>query len=72
MYGVVVERGPIVQQWVDDAQLETCDDLAMKLMRVFDMNRISRQGQRNIFKCLNMDFMPMVGSDSKCLVLHCR
>ncbi|KAI8323239.1 hypothetical protein EDC96DRAFT_538486 [Choanephora cucurbitarum] len=52
----LVERGPIVQQWVEDAQLDECDDLAMKLMRVFDTNKISRQGQRNIFKCLNVEF----------------
>ncbi|OBZ80674.1 hypothetical protein A0J61_11277, partial [Choanephora cucurbitarum] len=45
-----VERGPIVQQWFDDAQVEDCDDVAMQLMRVFDMNKISRQDQRNIFK----------------------
>ncbi|KAI8323322.1 hypothetical protein EDC96DRAFT_550516, partial [Choanephora cucurbitarum] len=29
----LVERGPIVQQRVDDAQVEDCDELAMKLMR---------------------------------------
>ena len=70
MQAFVVERGPIVQQWLDDAQVDDCDDLAMKLMRVFDMNKISRQGQRNIFKCLNLDFMPKVGSDSKRLTMR--
>ena len=71
MEGVVVERGPIVQQWVEDAQLDECDALAMKLMRVFDTNKISRQGQRNIFKCLNVEFVTKVGSDSKFVILHC-
>ncbi|KAI8326161.1 hypothetical protein EDC96DRAFT_536557, partial [Choanephora cucurbitarum] len=66
----LVERGPIVQQWVEDAQLDECDDWAMKLMRVFDTNKISRQGQRNIFKCLNVEFMTKVGSDSKFVILH--
>ncbi|OBZ80602.1 hypothetical protein A0J61_11349, partial [Choanephora cucurbitarum] len=51
-------------QWLDDAQVDTCDDLAMKLMHVFIMNKISRQGQRNIFKCLDLDFMLKIGSES--------
>ena len=54
-----------MQQWVDDAQVKDCDDVVMKLMRVFDTNKISLQGQRNIFKCLNLDLLPKVGSDSK-------
>ncbi|OBZ81042.1 hypothetical protein A0J61_10909, partial [Choanephora cucurbitarum] len=46
----LLRKGPIVQQWVDDAQVKDCDDVVMKLMRVFDTNKISLQGQRNIFK----------------------